>query len=73
MVKCLSEDDVTAKDRAKELSKAPKNSWVAFSEDESRVIAYGESFQEVVSKAEAVGETDPLILKTPEDWTHRVL
>lgn len=30
----------------------PSDGWVAFSEDESRVVAYAATYDEVVSKAE---------------------
>ena len=50
------------------LRSAPLNSWVALSEDESRIVAIGENYSEVVTKSDAAGEADPIILKTPAMW-----
>jgi hypothetical protein len=51
------------------LRTAPLNKWVALSEDESRIVAVGETYGEVSERSEAAGVSDPVILKTPEDWT----
>jgi hypothetical protein len=50
------------------LRKAPLNSWVALSEDESRIVAVGANYREVVMKSDAAGEEDAIILKTPSMW-----
>jgi hypothetical protein len=50
------------------LRSAPLNKWIALSEDESRIVAVGDDFQEVSDKSDAAGETDPIILKTPVSW-----
>jgi hypothetical protein len=60
-------------DRASVLLSAPLDCWVALSEDETRIVAVGDTFAEVVEKAHQEGVTDPIIIKTPEDWTPRVL
>jgi hypothetical protein len=54
--------------RLQALRSAPLNSWVALSEDESRIVAVGATYQEVVTNSEKAGVSDPLILKTPERW-----
>ncbi len=54
--------------RLKLLSSAPLNSWIALSEDESRIVAVGATYAEVVERSEQAGVSDPLILKTPEQW-----
>lgn len=54
--------------RAEALRSAPPNSWVALSEDESKIIASGESYEQVVRAVESLGIADPLIVKTPEAW-----
>jgi hypothetical protein len=54
--------------RLKALEAAPLDSWIALSEDESHIVAVGRDYAEVSAKAEAAGETDPLILKTPPTW-----
>jgi hypothetical protein len=50
------------------LRSAPLDKWIALSQDESRVVAIGNNYGEVVEKSEAVKEYDPLILKTPPGW-----
>jgi len=55
------------------LKDAPPGSWIALSEDESRLVAVGATFQEAAEKAHSAGVSDPVITKTPEDWTPRVL
>lgn len=62
----MSSQDVI---RLQLLRSAPLNSWVALSEDESRIVAVGKTYSEVVELSERAGEADPLILKTPEQWS----
>lgn len=51
------------------LRSAPLNKWIALSGDESRLIAIGDDYTEVSKKADAVGEEDAVILRTPTDWS----
>ena len=57
-----------AKIRLGLLQSVPLNSWVALSEDESRIVAVGKTYDEVSRKSDVAGEHDPLILKTPMEW-----
>ena len=50
------------------LQSAPLNSWIALSEDESRIVATGSDYDEVVRRADETGEEDVVILKTPPFW-----
>ena len=59
--------------RLEALQNASPDTWVALSEDESRVVAYGATYEEAVAKAEALGVSDPVLIKVPQDWTPRVL
>ena len=63
---------MSAEERVSILREAKPNSWVAFSEDESKVVAYGDSYSQVVKAAECVGEKEPVIVKIPENWTNKV-
>jgi hypothetical protein len=63
---------MTTNERIKVLSEAKPDSWIAFSSDESRVLAFGDSYAEAVKGAEAKGEENPVIVKTPENWSPRV-
>ena len=60
-------------ERIEALRQAPPDGWVAFSEDEGRVVAYGTTYGEAVSNAEKAGVSDPLVVKVPSDWTELVL
>jgi hypothetical protein len=51
------------------LRSAPLDKWIALSGDESRLIAVGDDYSEVSQKADAAGETDAVILKTPSVWS----
>ena len=65
-------------DRANEarlsaLTSAPLDRWIALSADESRIVAEGDTFEEVANVVERSGEQDPLIIRIPDDWTPRIL
>jgi hypothetical protein len=64
--------DMSPEARIKILREAAPGSWVAFSNDESRVVAYGKTYDEAVSAAEETGESDPVITRVPTDWVARV-
>lgn len=51
------------------LRSAPLDSWIALSGDESRIVATGGEYGEVSQKADAAGETDAVIIKTPPAWS----
>ena len=53
--------------RAEALRAAPPNSWVVLSEDESRIIAVGETYDEVVRKSVEAGVFDPILIRTPPE------
>jgi hypothetical protein len=50
------------------LRSAPLNKWIALSEDESSIVAVGETYGEVSERSDLAGEVDPVILKTPQEW-----
>lgn len=60
-------------ERLQILRESPPNSWVAFSEDESRLVGRGATYAEAVAVAEEQGVSDPVLLKTPDDWAPMVL
>ena len=59
---------MTSNARSEALRKAPLDSWVALSADETKVVAVGASYEEVTSKLNRMGDTDSVILKTPPAW-----
>jgi hypothetical protein len=54
--------------RLEALRAAPLDSWVALSEDESKVVAVGSSYEEAVQNSEKAGVHDPVLIKTPKVW-----
>ncbi len=54
--------------RLKLLLTAPLDAWVALSQDESRIVATGNDYDQVARRADEAGEADPVILKTPPAW-----
>jgi hypothetical protein len=59
---------MTHKHRLEALESAPPNSWVVFSEDESRVIGVASTYGDAVEIAEKEGVDDPVLVKTPAEW-----
>lgn len=50
------------------LRAAPLDAWVALTEDESKIVAIGATYEEVVTKSDEAGVQDPVIIRTPESW-----
>jgi len=58
----------TTDPRLAALRSAPPDSWIALSDDETTLIAVGSTYEEVVSKSEKAGVSDPILIKTPKTW-----
>jgi len=54
--------------RLEALRKAPLDSWVVLSEDESAILAVGSTYDEAVKNSERAGVSDPVLIKTPKHW-----
>jgi len=67
------EETMSPEARVKALRAAPADGWAAFSEDEERLLAYGSTYEEAVSRAEEKGVTELVIVKIPKDWTELAL
>ena len=63
---------MTDEERIRILREAKPNSWLALSSDESRVAGRGDSFEQAVEDAKKHGESDPLLIKVPDNWEPRV-
>ena len=63
---------MSPEERVKVLREAKPGSWLAFSADESRVVGRGETYAQAVEQAAKQGEEDPVVLKTPSDWSPKV-
>ena len=66
-------DMLSPEERARILSEAPPKFWIAFSADESAVVAQAPTYEETVALAESKGEDDPVMVMTPESWMPMVL
>ena len=64
---------LAVKDISKLLSGVPRGAWVALSNDQERFIAYAADVTEVVKKANELGESDPVVIRVPEDASTLVL
>ena len=64
---------MSPEERINALMKAPPDGWVAFSEDESSVVAYGTTYDEAAAEAERHGVSEPVLVKVPKDWTAAVM
>ena len=54
--------------RLKTLESAPLDKWIALSEDESSILAVGDTLMELSEKLDAAGEDDAVVMKTPPAW-----
>jgi hypothetical protein len=59
---------MSPEEKAEVLRNAPRQCWVALSHDETRVMAHGATYAEAVARAQEVGEDDPVLVLTPEEW-----
>jgi hypothetical protein len=55
--------------RLEVLRSAPPDKWIALSEDETKIVAVGSTYTEVVENSELAGVSDPILLKVPKVWT----
>ena len=64
---------LAAKDISKLLLGIPRGAWVALSAHEERLIAYAADVTEVVKMAKELGESDPVIIRVPDDSSSLVM
>jgi hypothetical protein len=64
---------VPAEEYVRMLAEAPRDRWIALSEDESRVVGVGITMEEAVSAAAKNGVEEPVLIKSPEQWELQVL
>jgi hypothetical protein len=55
-------------DRVAALLQAPLDEWIALSDDETRLVAHGTTYQEVADQLNRMGDDSSVILKTPPSW-----
>ena len=58
---------------ARMLAQAPRDGWIALSEDESRIVGSGSTMEEAVSAAANQGVDEPVLVKSPKEWGQKVL
>jgi len=64
---------MSPQERIKILQEVPKDSWVVFSEDESKFLGHSSTYEEAVLQAEKQGESEPVVVKIPENWIEGIL
>jgi hypothetical protein len=57
----------------KELLSPYPGKWVALSQDERQVVGVGETIEEAVALANQHGETFPVVVKAPDQFTTYLL
>ena len=50
------------------LREGPRDCWIALTEDESKIVARGETMREAVEEARKHGVEDPIVLLVPKTW-----
>lgn len=50
------------------LEKAPRECWLALTQDEKKVVGRGENIIDAVREAKENGEDDPRLIWAPETW-----
>lgn len=55
-------------DLSEVLQNAPRECWLALTQDETRVVGRGENIIEAVADAKENGEDDPRLIWAPETW-----
>lgn len=58
----------TSNVRLNALKNAKPDTWIAFSDDESQVVATGATYCDVATQSEKAGVNDPVIVKVPSQW-----
>jgi len=54
--------------RSEALRAAPLDSWIALTEDETRIVATGATYEEVSRRLDEAGVEESVIIKTPKSW-----
>jgi hypothetical protein len=62
----------TALDLSAVISTAPRECWLAISEDGAKLIAWGNTVEEAIEKARAAGVEEPLLHWSPDVAITRV-
>jgi hypothetical protein len=55
------------------LTNAPRDCWLALTEDGTKLVAWGETMEDVVAKAKAQGTDEPLLCWSPDKSISRIL
>ena len=56
---------MSQEERIKILRNAPPRTWIAFSQDESELVAQAANYEEIVAISESKGVQDPVLVITP--------
>jgi hypothetical protein len=59
---------MTVTDISEVLRNAPRNCWLALNDEQSEVVAYGDTPDAAIDAAEAKGIKDPVLFWSPTEW-----
>lgn len=54
--------------RTAALNSAPLDAWIALSDDETKIVARGTTYQEVAAELDRIGDESAVVVKTPPSW-----
>ncbi len=54
------------------LRSAPRNCWLALSEDETQIVAHGKTPDDAAVAARMAGVGDPILIWAPDTWAVQV-
>lgn len=54
------------------LTGAARNSWIALTEDQSKIVGRGETLEQAVQEAKKNGVEDPIVVWAPKNWQQGV-
>jgi hypothetical protein len=60
---------MTPEEREKILKGATPDTWIALSPDETKIVGRGKAYGDALAEAERNGETDPVLIKVPPQFT----
>jgi len=70
---CVMATPTKFDNRVELLRSAQPDSWIALSDDESRIVATGATFLDADSSAKETGETNYVLMRIPDEWLSRAL
>ncbi len=68
----MSEPNRKENSRVELLVGAARNTWLALSEDETKIVGRGATLEEALADARKNGVEDPIVIWSPKKWVQSV-